>query len=294
MEDNLQMLRDLGAHKIHNDTHISREFVQAIIHESFEDLHSVQFFGFISILEKTYGIDLSELRAKGKAYFSEQDSKSDVSKKVFVVAKEQKSNTTLFLFIGILVFLSFLYYSFVYVSSKDETTVVIDSTKIENVQKKLEMSSQKEPVLVIDENKNNDEVAIEEVNTSEEAVTPKQEEINEAEPVVQEEEQEEVIEVIEPVDVVRTLKILPKRRIWAGYINIATNQKYQKVFKKEFALDTDKDWLLLFGKGTAYLEVNGEVQKFSSDQNMRFKYVNGKFEKITVTEFKILNKGSKW
>ena len=141
-----------------------------------------------------------------------------------------------------------------------------------------------------DYNKNTNDLIKDNLELKYETYFP--DEISENESVLEEEQQVE--EVVEPIAVERSLKILPKRRIWAGYINIATNQKYQKVFKKEFALNTDTDWLLLFGKGTAYLEVNGEVEKFSSTQNMRFKYVNGKFEKITVTEFKILNKGRKW
>ncbi len=288
MESNLQILRDMGAHKIHSETHISREFVQALIHESFEDLQSVQFFGFVSILEKTYGLDLSDLKAKGKAHFSDEDSKSDEVKKVFVVAKRQKSNTNLFLFIGILVFLSFIYYSFVYLNSMEDTAIIVDNSKIEDAQKNLEMLPQKELTLVVDENKNDNTVTSEDENVSKEVITPIQ--ADEVLSKVLEEEPKK----IEAIESVLSLKILPKRKIWAGYINIATNQKYQKVFRKEFSLDTSKDWLLLFGQGTAKLEVNGEVKKFSSKQNMRFKYVEGKFKKITVTEFKILNKGRKW
>lgn len=276
MQDNLKILRDLGAHKIHSDTHISREFVQALIHESFEDLQSVQFFGFVSIIERTYGLDLTELSDKGRAYFKERDAKFTEDKKVFVVAKKKKNNTFLSFSIIIIILLSFLYYSFVYVNSLEETTVVIDNSKIEDAQKNLDIIPQKELTLVVDENKSNNILLSQEINTTKE--------LAEVQTPVK----------LEEVKVVRSLKILPKHKIWAGYINIATNQKYQKVFKKEFAIDTSKDWLLLFGKGKAKLEINGEVKKFSSKQNMRFKYVNGKFEKITITEFKILNKGRKW
>ena len=73
-----------------------------------------------------------------------------------------------------------------------------------------------------------------------------------------------------------------------------TNKHYQNVYRKEVVLDTDKNWLLLFGSGSIKLNVNGEIKKFSSKENMRFKYVDGVLEKITVEEFQALNKGRKW
>ena len=90
------------------------------------------------------------------------------------------------------------------------------------------------------------------------------------------------------------LKVLPKYRLWVGYINIHTKKKYQTVLKKSLTIDPHKNWLLLFGPGKIKLEINHKIKKYSSKQNMRFKYVNGKFKKISVKEFKHLNKGKKW
>ena len=120
----------------------------------------------------------------------------------------------------------------------------------------------------------------------------KDENVTKTEILVEPELKPETVEKV--AEVLKTLKILPKNKIWGGYINIKTNQKKDRTFRKEFALDTDKDWLLLFGPGTVRLEVNGKEEKFSSRQNMRFKYVRGDFKKITLTEFKSLNKGRKW
>jgi hypothetical protein len=90
------------------------------------------------------------------------------------------------------------------------------------------------------------------------------------------------------------LKVLPKHKLWIGYIDINTKKKYQTVTKKDLVIDQNKDWLLLFGPGHIRLEINHEVKKYSSKKNMRFKYVNGKFKKISVTEFRRLNRGRKW
>lgn len=280
MDNDLEILKEIGANKIHDDTHISREFIQAILHESFEDIQSVQFYGFVSILEKTYNVDLVNLRAKAKEHFKETDSGDSQEKKIFVIADRKKSNNGKYFLLALVLVLAFFYYSFIYVNSIEEEIPEVDNTKIENVQKNLNEKVAKEPVLVLD---------TPDINTSIDTNMTKQETL-----VVAPKLEEKVAVVQEPKEAPKTLKILPKRRTWAGYINIKTNQKYQKVFQKDFALDTSKNWLLLFGAGTIYLEVNGEEKKYSSRQNMRFKYVNGEFSKISVTEFKRFNKGRKW
>jgi hypothetical protein len=93
---------------------------------------------------------------------------------------------------------------------------------------------------------------------------------------------------------VKSLKIIPKNKVWIGYIDIKTNKKKQQTTENELVLDADKDWLLLFGHGNTDVEVNGKLEKFTSTQNMRFKYVDGNFSEITIDEFKVLNKDLKW
>ena len=294
MEESLLILKEIGAQRIHKDTHISREYVQAIIHGSFDGLHPVQFNGFISILEREYDVDLSELQKQAKVYFSEVDGEDREVKKVFVTPQRQKNNAGAYIWAGIIVFVAVAYYSFGYLSSMANVDQEIDNSHIEDAQKIATISDDKEEIEAIRSDEDNEAEVTSEIEKIEivsevEAIEEKIEAIEiedllVGKPLVQ----EEVLNVIE------TLKILPKRKIWAGYINIKTNQKYQKVFRKEFVLDTQEDWLLLFGQGTVHLEVNGKKETFSSQQNMRFKYVDGKFEKITLTEFKSLNKGRKW
>lgn len=281
MDNGLEILRNIGAQTIHNETHISREYVQAIIHETFDGLKSVQFMGFISILEREYNIDLTDLKAKARAHFKDESEKEEANEKAFITQRTKASNAKIYIFLGVVIVASFIY-----MNSVVEKPEFLDNTKIEKVTKKLEKSLVTHDALVIKEN--NTTLSTAEVEIKKEILAEVKEVNTTVEPVVTEEE------ITPEVVIVKTLKILPKRKIWAGYINIKTNQKYQKVFRKEFALDTNKDWLLLFGAGTVKLEVNGENVKFSSKQNMRFKYINGVFTKISVVEFKALNKGRKW
>lgn len=285
MEENLDILREIGAQQIHKDTHISKEYLQAIIHGSFDGMSSVQLNGFISILEKEYRVDLSELKREAARYFVEEVHESANPSKIFVTSQREKKNTQMYIWVGVIVFLAVLYYSFGYVSSESSVEQETDNSLVENVQE----------IVPIPDTQELDVVAV--TQTTEVKAIPEEEAADvvvEAEALVATVAAEEIILEETPVQEVKTLKILPVNKIWAGYINIKTNAKRQKVFKKEFALDVEKDWLLLFGEGTVYLEVNSQKKKFSSRKVMRFKYVDGKFEKITTEEFKSLNKGSKW
>ena len=282
MEESLKILKEIGAQKIHKDTHISKEYVQAIIHGSVEGLHPVQLSGFISILEREYDVDLSELKRQAKEQLQRVASSSE--RKVFVAPVKQKNNSIVYTILLIAIFLAAGYYSFVYLSSMATTEVSIDNSNIQSAQKSIEIIEKIEEYA--------SEEGVEETNTTQ-AVDTLDEEVSLANTnSIEPEALSDPVE--EPTAGTKTLKILPVNKIWAGYIMIETNQKYQKIFTDDFSMDTSKNWLLLFGSGTIYLEVNGEKKKYSSSQNMRFKYVDGVFTKITVAEFKELNKDRKW
>ncbi|WP_455757041.1 hypothetical protein [Sulfurimonas sp.] len=280
MNDGLNVLKDLGAQRIHNDTHISKEYVQAIIHENFDGLNSVQFVGFISILEREYNVDLSELKAKGILYFEEITPISTEPKKVFVAPKRKKSYANVYIFLGAIIFLSFVYYTFIYLSSVTPNIEKIDNTKIENAQNNMR------PVLELKNNVKFDDKN--ETNSTQEKIVVKE---NSNEKNIEPELKTEAKTII-PNE--RSLKIVPKNKVWAGYIEIETNKKYQKIFTEEHAIDTTKNWILLFGAGTVKLEVNGKLETFTSARNIRLKYLDGILSKISVEEFKSLNKGNKW
>jgi len=293
MEEGLKVLKDIGAQQIHKDTHISKEHVQALIHGSCEGLNKIQFQGFVSILEKQYKVDLSDLKLKGKEHFEDVASKSKEDTHVFVTPEKEQNLAPLYMILAIIVFVSVAYYSFGYLRSMATDVTAIDNSQIEDAKKLVsDVNEEKEdelnqPVITTEDLNATESVSTEDANVSDENLSS-EESVEESLQSV-----EDVVEDQEP-EVVRSLKILPKNRIWAGYINIKTNQKYQKIFRKEFAVDVTEDWLLLFGSGTINLEVNGKNKTFSSHQNMRFKYIDGKFSKISVDEFKILNRGRKW
>jgi hypothetical protein len=52
MNSDLNKLKEIGAQKIYEQTHVSKEHVQSILHSSFEGLSKVQFFRFFIYFRK--------------------------------------------------------------------------------------------------------------------------------------------------------------------------------------------------------------------------------------------------
>ena len=90
------------------------------------------------------------------------------------------------------------------------------------------------------------------------------------------------------------LLITARSKVWLGYIDIATNIRRQKIFRGNFNLDPTKDWLLLFGHGHITISTKDATVKFNLANNLRILYKDGNFKRISVEEFKKLNKGRKW
>ena len=113
MNSGIDKLKEIGAQKIHEQTHVPKEHIQAILHNSFEDLNKVQIIGFISILEREYRVDLADIRDSANNYFNQfSDSNKNENKEIFVAVREKKSNSNTIIYIIIFLVLAIaLYFS---------------------------------------------------------------------------------------------------------------------------------------------------------------------------------------
>ena len=268
MSEALLELQKIGAQKINEATHIPIQHIKAILESNFSSLSKIQFGGFISILEREYKLDLSEMKASAKVIFDEQKSKN-LEAGLFSAPKE-KNNQKLIL--GVIVTLILLFVLIYKISNSDtpvESTLV-DNSVIESVIQEINSSENE---------KSEDNVTL--------VIS------QEVEKVQKEELLEEVVESREEEVVENSFVIKPKSKVWFGYIDADTHRHYQKTFSDAFELDPNKRWLLLFGHGYIDMSVNGEVQKFSRSK-LRFYYHNGELKPVTLEEFKKLNRGRKW
>lgn len=270
MSEALTQLKKFGVQKIYEDTHIPINHVQAILEENYEGLTRVQYLGFISILEREYKLDLKELNERAVAHYNEKDLEQPLADDgIFVVPSKQKNFTPFYIVVVILIFLAALYYTLEVADKKNETLLQKQSVK---------------------ENKNKSVVApmVADVNMSEANSS-------EANTTMLPDETQAVSSPAKPKSVaLEPLEILPRSKVWLGYIDVATGKKYQKTFSDELDLNASKEWLLLFGHGYIDLLVDGKKISFSDKNNLRLHYKNGELEKISLREFTKLNRGRKW
>lgn len=281
MSEGLERLRNIGAQKIHEETHVSLEYIQAILHESFEGLSKVQFLGFVSILQREYRVDLSELRASGLKYFEHEVAKKEQS--VFVAPKKKMNLTPLYILIALSIFALSAYLSLNESSTlQEENVTLIDNRLIEDVQKKIVSEEINE---TIDETL--DESEVDETNLTQEAPALELSSEEEEAPL-------ESVAPLEPSETPATLSISTEKKVWLGYINLKSNKHYVKTFSGSFDFDTSKDWLIVLGHGYVDMIVDGEREKFKSAQNLRFIYQNRELKKLTQKEFRGFNRGRLW
>ena len=283
MNEGFAKLKDIGAQKIHETTHIARLHVQALLDENFENLNSIQFLGFISILEREYGIDLSELKNNGLTYFDENIVEVKEEKKVKVFIPHKKKGTLTFFYIAIaaMVFIAFSYLNIFSTNCEVPDIIKVDNSAIESATSNLSIET-----VDIKTDDIEGSAIKEEVNLDNSI------ESNQADKVTK--QKAKVKEVKKASDEIVSFKIIPTLEVWLGYIELGTHKKNQKTFTDELVLDTSKDWILAFGHGHISIEVNGIIKKFKNPKNIRFSYINGELKEIDLEEFKDLNKGSRW
>jgi len=267
MSEGFEKLKNIGAQKIHEKTHIAKHHVQALLHESFDEMTKVQFIGFISILEREYNIKLQDLKEIGLQHFQSLKALHEEENQVFVAPKKKKSNTAIYIILSLLLFAAAIIYNN---SNKTQSLKEQNATfeKLENT-KELQ---------------------------SEELI--QEEDLNSSSPLMEQEDSnisKEPIEILEELPVVeKSLKIIPNAKLWLGYINPDTHQKYQKLINDSFELDAQKDWLLHLGHGDVTIILHGEEMVYKNANNMRFLYQDAMLKEITLSEFKRLNRGDTW
>jgi len=284
MSEALDKLKEIGAQKIYEDTHIPIGHVQSILYESFEGLNKLQFLGFVSIIEREYGYDLSEVRNQGIAYFDELSKNREVviNEAIYKAPTHKKNFIVLYIILAIIIFIVAIIYTMNSAQESLDNTVqeskIVEDVKqniIEDTDHKDQNSTQESKIIPDMNSSQEHDVNIsnsdtlEEVNIQEEQVEPK-------------------------AQVAESFIIEPTKRVWLGYIDVDTNKKYQKTFKGKLNLDPSKEWLLYFGHGYINIVIDGEKEKFADRHTLRLHYKDGKIEKISVEEFKRLNRGRKW
>jgi len=268
-------LQELGANSIHERTHISRAKLEQLLHKSFDGLNRVQFMGFVSILEREYGVDLESLRSEYDTYVGLNPDMAITKPSVVLQAS---SNSRTFWILGaigaiiVLMVMGSMMQGKISVSPKEEV-LELSSAAIEVIDPNASEMNTSDVNATYDIN-------ITEVNTTR---------------LMQEQNKSIVVNTQGQVlNFGNVISIKPASKVWVGMMDLATGEKTQKVTKDPIVIDTTKNWLFIFGHGRLEIVTSSGSKMLKERNTAWFAYENGSLQQLTSEEFKIKNKGSNW
>ncbi|MGN8482762.1 sialidase [Helicobacter pylori] len=267
LDKNLQILKEVGVAEICKVTKIASKNIHSILEKRYEFLSRVHARGFIQILEREYKIDLSawmkefdKACAFKEGVSEEQNQETDPEEKTKNPLKVEidysinQANTSLSK-------KSSKWKPFVLVLG---VVVIILAVVIIQNSSSLKEERGQESAIKSGTKKN----SFNKANPTEEnklEPTPKLEE----KPKEQDKQGKEAIKE-DP----NTIYIIPKRDVWVEVIDLDEKKNsFQKVFKKNYSLETKNHRLLLrFGHGHLSLKNNHQEQEYNDGKTKRFLY----------------------
>ncbi len=267
LDKNLQILKEVGVAEICKATKIASKNIRSILEKRYESLSRVHARGFIQILEREYKIDLSawmkefdKACAFKEGVSEEQNQETDpeeTAKKPLKVELDYSINQTN----TSLSKKSSKWKPFVLVLG-----VIVITLAVVIIQNSSSLKEEREQESAI--KSGTKKSSFNEANPTEEnkpEPTPKLEE----KPKEHDKQGKEAIKE-DP----NTIYIIPKRDIWVEVIDLDEKKNsFQKVFKKNYSLETKNHRLLLrFGHGHLSLKNNHQEQEYNDSKTRRFLY----------------------
>ncbi len=267
LDKNLQILREIGVAEICKATKIASKNIHSILEKRYESLSRVHARGFIQILEREYKIDLSAWMKEfdkvcvfkegvGEEQNQETNPEETAKKplKVELDYSINQANTSLSK-------KSSKWKPFVIVLGV--VVIVLLVVIIQNSSSLKEEREQESAIKSGTKKSSFNKANLAEENKPE--PTPKPEE----KPKEQDKQEKEAIKE-DP----NTIYIIPKRDIWVEVIDLDEKKNsFQKVFKKNYSLETKNHRLLLrFGHGHLSLKNNHQEQEYNDGKTKRFLY----------------------
>ncbi|WP_305875152.1 sialidase [Helicobacter pylori] len=267
LDKNLQILKEVGVAEICKATKIASKNIHSILEKRYESLSRVHARGFIQILEREYKIDLSawmkefdKACAFKEGVSEEQNQETDPEEKTKNPLKVEidysinQANTSLSK-------KSSKWKPFVVVLGV--VVIILAVVIIQNSSSLKEERGQESAI-----KSGTKKSSFNEANPTEEnklEPTPKLEE----KPKEQDKQGKEAIK-----ENPNTIYIIPKRDIWVEVIDLDEKKNsFQKVFKKNYSLETKNHRLLLrFGHGHLSLKNNHQEQDYNDSKTRRFLY----------------------
>ncbi len=279
--------------EISYQTKISITNLEKVLAKDFESLSRLKAFGFLSILEREYKADLSEIREEANQYYM-QFSGSKNSVVNVPLTDEKKGNSKFFLFV-ILALLGYAsWYFFMQFDKKHLSEMIpfIDESIIENFM----------------HDKSDDNSSVEAVSTSVVAITKievsKEPEVKQAEvkqenivqeDTIQEDKKEEDKKEEKIQAVKQVVSIVPVNRLWFGLIDLESRVRDHFSIADAYVLDvSSKRWLVATSSASFSLQSKSDTKAFSNNKEHYFLIDKEEIKVLTKSEYVALGGWDQW
>ena len=269
MSADFEKLKNIGAQKIYERTHISVAKIENILSKSFDKFSKVQFRGFISILEREYKLDLHDLLDEFEKHRAKDE---EIVEYIRIDTKEHGKFDKKMVFSALLVTIILGYLIISSLTHSGSETSEHNNTEVETAKANLD--------------KNISLPAVKETNSSKinSSTNAKLTDTNLS---------------VKATDLVQTQKaakfeIIPSKTLWLDYIDQGSLKETQATISKNFDLNSSKNYLLETGHAFLKIDLGHEVKEYNENGKKYFKYIDGKLTEITRQDFKDLNKGKAW
>ena len=309
LEKELKKLEKIGVREISKATHIQEELVGAILEKDFEKLLDCNTAGFVKILERDYGVDLSDwLEEFNKIKSETKTTKTTIDRQIAKsnLQNNKKTNWKIWILFalilaGFIVYFQFydlikkpideffhdkkVDYSNTPTINKAEETLSAVGIEVPKFDENDTLVVPKKLFVNLDENETNNtatnalDLSIQMQNSKFDANST----------------DENLTESIDKNSTIPTqITIIPSSKIWIGTIDLSTGKKWDAITSDNVTLDLDKDWFVITGHGHFTIDKGEEKQELKEKEKVRIYIKDRNISFIDNKEFMRLNGGKGW
>ncbi len=275
MDNNFEILKNIDNEELYSKTFISFDNLNAIKSKNFEAFTRFKLMGFIDILSKRLNLDLSNFRQEATQYFDSiepQPTLKEIQPKK--VPLSINSNRLKYVGIGVASLALFIigYMILIKEPTKDLTDVQVSPPSQVVVEKSVQVVDQNLSELNATQDNNS-------IDQNQTIQTPTTKEINEPKKVAVSKD---------------VIKIVPRKKVWVGIVDLDTKEKVDYTIEEELIIDRSKNQIIVVN-GTYISLFDGEKEHtYNFDGRVRFLCKDGNIKEIRFAEFKSLNDGKAW
>jgi len=284
----IEKLKQMDPEEVYQKTYIAPKMVQALVEEDFKRIgNRSKALGFVKILERELGLDLSELRQKIEEYYGDAVEYSQA----FAIDEKshtQHKNPLLYLFVVAVVVIVGAVVGYRYLGHSQSKPTHQDFLAQSSSSSFDSFSPSSSSSMVASEiNESNHFIqslaSSDEANLSFETNASEVTENNEREAI------EEPAALPPP-----QIAIIPRKKLWVGIVYLDDYTRKNYITSAPIELNTSRDQLIVTGHGVLDIDIDGNITKYNSRHKLRFLYRAKELEPIDAITFKQYNRGKNW